>query len=156
MTTLMQFGPYALGQAIAEQKGVSKFSFFDRLLDRSKTAGETLYRVDERIQFLGASWYLVLGVFQGHIFKLSARWSSTTQAPHTAMMFEVVDYCRNHFGTNMTGSKDDAAIWKTDFGIVTLNAKSSVHSASGRGTYLIILESTAQLKVGGSPPHAKN
>jgi hypothetical protein len=148
-------GQYALGQLITDYPNARKFSWWDNFMEKRKVPGETLYRAADRADFLGASWGIVLGVVQNRIYKISARWSSKTEAPMTAMLFEVIDYCRRQFGVNMTGSKQDAAIWQTSFGTVTVNAQ-SVTTGGSRGIYLITFEMIATLNVGGGFLHANN
>lgn len=151
----MQLGTYSLGDPITAHLGAQKFSWWDNRLERRKVPGETLYRAAEGIDFLDSSWYLVLGVFQQHIYKLSARFSTTTEADMETMVVRCADYCNDRFGSKMSGSTQDAAMWETSFGKVTLNIQSATTGSSGHGTYVVFFEATAALKVAGEP-HGRN
>jgi len=114
----VKLGRYSIGDPIVGRPEARKFGWWDNRLERRKTPGETLYKAPERVEFLNAFWYLVPGVFQEHIYRLSARFSTN----HKDEMESVVCRCGQ-----MQGDKTDAAIWDTTFGRITLNIQSVNH-----------------------------
>src|SRR6266513_3727414 len=114
----MQLGPYSLGDPIAAHPKARKFGWWDNRLERRKTRGETLYKTPECVEFVNSFWYLVLGAFQDHIYRLSARFSTENKDEMESVVCRCGDFCTSCFGTEMRGDKKDAAIWDAPFGKV--------------------------------------
>jgi hypothetical protein len=150
----MQLGPYSLGEPIATHPEARKLGWWGKWKEERKIPGETLYTAPNRVEFVNVFWRLVLGVFQDHIYRLSARFSTGRKDEMESVVCRCGDFCSKRFGSEMRGDKKDAAIWDAPFGRVTVNIQSV--SSSGKELFFVVsFDAIASLKIVGEP-HGKN
>ena len=152
--SLAQVGNYKLGELIGSYPEAKEYSWLEKRFVINSVPGETLYKVPARVEVLGTQWVLVLGVYQGRIFKLSLRWGVDDWAAMTAKLYEVVEYCSAQYGSNANRTYGDAAVWATDFGNAAVTGRftqSTLRSEGGFWFNLVMIESFAPAH---APPQA--
>ena len=134
---------------------IKKVSWLDRLLgERPTVPGETLFRAQEPVDFLGFKWSVLLGVVQDRIFRISLRCSPKNETLMTATMVTCVDHCLQTYGPLTPATKTQPEFWKTDFGTVSVHGQ----AAAGPGTSvrLVKFEFIARLEFGSAFRPSKN
>lgn len=142
--SLKQIGQYQIGDLISAHPSARRFSWWEKLLHKRAVPGEVLFQCEDRADFLGVRWRVVLGVAQDSIYKISATWGAKTQEEMEAKIVELVTFCNFHTGSEMKDSKE-CIYWPVSFGKVSMDARTVTSPLENHFIITFTIEATLRV-----------